>query len=231
MTSGQPGEMGMYHAEISIDSSNQVMVHLTPGMAPAGNTPALPLKFTPDTHPDYSDETASGGPNWTILNGKHYNAQLGWLAGDAGNWTVPDGSAIWIETLEVMGPGTLEVYEGGQGMTSPLLPMHSHTLAPILGIGQPWKWFDPLIVASNTTSPFPASGSGIMVHNWYATQIAGHYEATYRVYVGDAQTAEPDPAYEPAQVTVSWVPEPHIGALMLLGVPALLRCRTDNRVV
>ena len=225
MVGGQPGELGMYHAEISINASNEVVVHFGPGMSPAGNTPVLPLKFVPDTHPDYTDESGTGGPDWTVLNGRHINAQLGWLAENAGSWTVPSGSAIWIKQTSVTGPGTLDVYEGGQGAASALLPLDQHTLDPIFVGGQAWKWFDPDIVASNGTPPFPASGSGIMVHNWYATDTPGPYEIEYRVYVGDAGTGLADPGYTPADVTVSWVPEPTTLALLSLGTLWLVRHR------
>lgn len=226
MAAGQPGEMGMYHGMISINASNEVIVHLGPGMAPAGNTPVLPLKFLPGNHPDYTDESGAGGPDWTVLNGKSINAQLGWMPENAGTWSVPDGSAVWIETVSVNGPGTLEVYEGGQSDTSVVLPLNSHTLDPILSVGQPWKWFDPVVVAGNSTPPFPASGSGLMVHNWYATDTPGLYQAQYRVYVGDATTGVADPAYSPATVSLSWVPEPATLAILSLGVLGMTRRRS-----
>jgi PEP-CTERM motif-containing protein len=225
MVGGQPGELGMFHGEISINDADEVIVHLNPGMAPAGNTPVLPLKFVPRTHPDYTDESGTGGPDWTVLNGKHINAQLGWMTTDAGSWTVPSGMAVWIKTVQVTGPGTLEVYEGGQGATSPLLPMDAHMLDPILAVGQAWKWFDPDIVAGLTAPPFPASGSGIMVHNWYATTVPGYYEAAYQVYVGDATTGAANQVYAPANVTLSWVPEPGTLGLLMIGSLALARRR------
>lgn len=227
MVGGQAGELGMMHGEISINGSNEVIVHLNPGMAPAGNTPTLPLKFlSPAGRALYTDESGTGGPDWTILNGQYINAQLGWIATDAGSWTVPSGMAVWIKTLSVTGPGTLEVYEGGQGATSALLPMSAHSLDPILGVGQAWKWFDPDLVAGLTAPPFPASGSGIMVHNWYATTTPGRYDATYQVYVGDKTTGAINAAYTPATVNVSWVPEP--ASAMLLGLGSLLWLRRNR---
>ena len=223
MAGGRLGELGMFHGMISINASNEVVVDLGPGMSPAGNTPVLPLKFIPDTHPDYTDETGTGGADWTVLNGKSVNAQLGWLAGNAGGWTVPDGSAVWIETISVAGPGTLEVYEGGQGSASVLLPKAGHTLDPILAVGQPWKWFDPVAVTGNTTPPFTANGSGLMVHNWYATDTPGLYEVQYLVYVGDAATGVLDPTYTPATVNLAWVPEPATLAVLSLGMLGMLR--------
>ncbi len=227
MTGGQAGELGMYHGMISINPANEIVVHLGPGMSPAGNTPELPLKFTPDTHPDYTDESGTGGPDWTVLNGRHFNAQLGWIAENAGTWTVPSGSAVWIEPISVTGPGTLEVLEGGQGATSPLLPMDQHTLDPIFVGGQPWKWFDRDI-ADSLNPPFIASGSGIMTHNWYVTDTPGLYEVQYRIYVGDATTGVLDPTYTPAQVNVAWVPEPASTAIVLLGTLALVCRRGRN---
>ena len=224
MTSGTPGQMGMYHGMISINPQNEVMVHLSAGMAPVGNTPVLPLSLTPDTHPDFTDESGTGGPDWTVLNGKAYNAQLGWMPQNAGTWTVPSGQAIWIEPVSVTGPGTLEVYEGGQGESSLLLPMEDHTLNPIFVGGQAWKWFDRDI-ADAGGPPFVANGSGIMVHNWYATDTPGLYEVTYRVYVGDATTGAVNPAYTPAEVEMSWVPEPTSAMLVSFCTLALLRNR------
>lgn len=225
MVGGQPGELGMFHGEISINGADEVIVHLNPGMAPAGNTPELPLKFVPGTHPNYTDETGTGGPDWTVLNGKHINAQLGWMTTDAGGWTVPSGMAVWIKTVSVTGPGELAVYEGGQGATSPLLPLEAHTLNPILAVGQAWKWFDPDVVAGITAPPFPASGSGIMVHNWYAASVPGYYEAQYQVYVGDATTGLLNPIYQPANVTLAWVPEPASFAILSIGSLAITRRR------
>lgn len=227
MVGGLPGELGMLHGEISINDADEVIVHLSAGMAPAGNTPVLPLKFLPDTHPDYTDESGTGGPDWTVLNGKHINAQLGWLADNAGGWSLPSGLAVWIKTIAVTGPGLLEVYEGGQGATSPLLPIQSHTLDPILAVGQAWKWFDPDVVANNLTPPFPASGSGIMVHNWYAVDVPGHYTAEYQVYVGDAATGAMNQVYQPSNVTVTWLPEPTTAVLLLACAPALWRRNTS----
>ncbi len=227
MVGGQAGELGMLHGEVSINASNEVIVHLNPGMAPSGNTPVLPMKFlSPDGRPVYTDESGTGGPDWTVLNSKHINAQLGWMTTDAGSWTVPSGLAVWIKTLSVTGPGVLEVYEGGQGVMSALLPMSAHSLDPILGSGQAWKWFDPDVVAGLTAPPFPASGSGIMVHNWYATTTPGQYDVTYQVYVGDAETGAADGGYTPADVTVTYIPEPAtLSVLMLCGMSALGRGR------
>ncbi|MEZ6193395.1 MAG: PEP-CTERM sorting domain-containing protein [Phycisphaerales bacterium] len=128
-----------------------------------------------------------------------------------------------IETVSVTGPGTLEVYEGGQSDTSVVLPQSSHTLDPILSIGQPWKWFDPVVAAGNVTLPFPASGSGLMVHNWYATATPGLYEVQYRVYVGDATTGVADSTYTAATVSLSWTPEPATLAILSLGVLWMVR--------
>lgn len=225
MAGGQPGELGMYHASISINQDSAVVVHLGPGMSPAGNTPVQPLKFVPETHPDYTDESGTGGPDWTVLNGRHFNAQLGWLAENAGSWTVPSGSAIWIEQLAVTGPGTLDVYEGGQGAASVLLPLDQHTLDPIFVGGQAWKWFDPDVVANTPAPPFPASGSGIMIHNWYATDTPGYYRADYRIYVGDATTSALDPTFTPALVSMAWVPEPTTFAMLSFGTLWLARRR------
>jgi len=229
MVGGQAGELGMFHGEISINASNEVVVHLNPGMAPSGNTAVLPLKLvTPEGRALYTDESGVGGPDWTVLNGKYINAQLGWMTTDAGNWTVPSGLSVWIKTMSVTGPGSLEVYEGGQGATSLLLPMSAHTLNPILGVGQAWKWFDPDIVAGLTAPPFPASGSGIMVHNWYATTTPGQYDVDYEVYVGDTVTGAADGGYTPANVTITYVPEPASASMLVLGAMlALGRGRCD----
>lgn len=90
-----------------------------------------------------------------------------------GNWNVPAGRGIFVRLLDQT-PG-LRVY--GQ-----------NDYAPILGTGGSsvtWLW--------DTT----------MVHNWYAVDACGWYEAHYRVYVGFSDGSA-DPAYTPTHVRLVW---------------------------
>ena len=52
-----------------------------------------------------------------------------------------------------------------------------------------------------------------MVHNWYLADECGKYQATYRVYVGDAVTGIPLPAFSSDIVTLYWqyVPDENLG--------------------
>ncbi len=99
--------------------------------------------------------------------------------------SLPPGSAIWVEIVDAT-PG-LRMYE-------------ALTFAPLwgtAGASPRWKW------------------NGVMVHNWYAAEQCGKYEATYIVYVGDAVTGFPRAGYFPGSVTLYWqnVPDSALGDL------------------
>lgn len=114
-----------------------------------------------------------------------------------GFWSAPEGAVIWIEELEA--PATLETY---RGMSSYL---------PIFG--------------TNASSQRLQWGGGMM-HNWYASEFPGTFEATYRVYFG-APDGTPLPDFGAATVTLNWVavPTPASTALLAFAGLAALRRR------
>ena len=123
---------------------------------------------------------------YSVLNGKGYNAQFGWVA------LFPfdlHGDRIWIKSLE-QSPG-LQTFQGGVASDSNggTPDAGGHTMAPILGtFGSEdfWEW------------------SGAMAHNWYAATEPGEYFVTYEVYVGDT-SGVPNTAYTPAEVTFEFI--------------------------
>lgn len=92
-----------------------------------------------------------------------------------GFWFPPGGSAVWIGRIEST-PG-LAVYAQG-------------TFAPIHG---------------TDGSPDASTWNGVMLHNWYAAESPGPYEALYRVWFGDPVTGEPLEGFAPAEVLLQWV--------------------------
>ncbi|MCC7387243.1 MAG: hypothetical protein IT431_00595 [Phycisphaerales bacterium] len=140
-----------------------------------------------------------------VLNEKYYNSRYGWLAD--GFIDLPSGAGIFVSVLD--SDAGLEVYQGG--MRSML---QMHTYAPILGTdgnNDPWQW------------------GGTMVHNWYAVAAPGLYDATYKVYVGDASTGLPLAGYTPGQVTVHFSAVPAPGALGLLSLAGVAGVRRSRR--
>ena len=99
---------------------------------------------------------------YAMLEGKAYNAQYGWNVG--GFFTIPPGTAIWIEPT-VCSPG-LETYEGW-GRLGNYAPIFGTADSPRL-----WKW------------------SGVMMHNTYAVRnpATDRLFAEYHIYFGDADT-------------------------------------------
>lgn len=117
---------------------------------------------------------------WAALEGTNHNFQYGW--NPSGFWAPPSGAGVWVELLEAT-PGLL-TYEA---------------IFPVSGT------YDPLF--GNSGSSLRWQWSGAMTHNAYAVvnPTRSRYEASYRVYIGDATTGEPTPGYEPAEVTFQWV--------------------------
>ncbi len=136
--------------------------------------------------------------NASVLNGTMYNAQYGWMV--EGFWAPPSGSFLWIEQLDTT-PGLL-AFSGGT-------MMNQGTFTPIFGTGG--------------SSP-RIQWNGTMLHNWYAAVAPGNYEATYRIYFGDANGVA-TPGYEAGQVTLDWTAVPTPGSLALLGMGGLLAAR------
>jgi hypothetical protein len=139
-----------------------------------------------DTLPDpvlrplpLEDEFEPNKP-WTGLQEKAYNAQYGWNPG--GFFQIPLGAAIWIEQTSV--DPYLECYRGDLNL-GPYTPIFGTSGSSTL-----WKW------------------SGGMVHNSYAVlrPVQQQYQATYRVYFGNATTGSRVgyEYYDDATVTLSW---------------------------
>jgi len=111
---------------------------------------------------------------------------------------LPPGTGIWVERIEAT-PG-LETWE-------------ALTFDPILGhAGSPdrWRW------------------SGAMTHNWYASLDHDRFRATYEVYVGDAETGEPDSGFAPATVTLRFESRPEDDTLVFT-TPVPAEAGTSNR--
>jgi hypothetical protein len=126
---------------------------------------------------------------WAVLSGKAYNFQHAW--NPSGFITLPANTGIWIE--RVSQDPELQSYK-----RPPATPQYG----PVFSFdGDRWQW------------------SGAMTHNVYAVQNPTKisYEAQYKVYIGDATTGQPLPAYGSALVTWTWsavVPEPKALFLM-----------------
>ncbi len=114
---------------------------------------------------------------WAVLQDKAYNFQYGWNPG--GFFVPPAGTGIWIERLATT--PDLEVYfVDGPPASLPYEPIFGTAGSPPV-----WKW------------------SGAMTHNAYAVLNPSKpaYEATYRVYLGDAATGVAVAGYGAAEVT------------------------------
>lgn len=157
---------------------------------------------------------------WAVLDGKHYNFQYGWVP--EGIWSPPAGAAVWIEHQDAS--SNLEVYEGGRFMSEGTI--RAMTFDPLFGTSGSsdiWKWH------------------GVMTHNAYAVADpqAPEYMASYRVYMGDADSgaelfdAAGAPLYGSDEVALTFsspVPEPTSAVLALSGVAILGLARQRRRL-
>lgn len=143
-----------------------------------------------------------------VLDGRFYSARYGWLQNGFIDLDLDDNGSnelsIWIEHTS-SSPG-LEVYEGGMRMMR-----GSHTYTPILGTdgsSDRWNW--------------PVS----MMHNWYAVDAVGFYEATYDVYIGD-EFGNRLPGFSSDSVTLAFsaIPSPATPALLAGAIPLAARRR------
>jgi len=134
--------------------------------------------------------------NASVLDGKMYNAQYGWMV--EGFWAPPAGSFLWIEQISAT-PG-LEVYGGG-----------AFGFAPIFG--------------TDGSSP-RIQWNGMMLHNWYAATTPGVYEATYNVYFGDASgMPTPGFQPDQVTLSLIAVPAPGAAGLLAMGALVAARRR------
>ena len=124
---------------------------------------------------------------WAVLQDKAHNFQYGWLIG--GLWGPPAGSGVWVELLDTT--TGLETYSSRVPLTG--------TYDPIFGTDSSasiWQW------------------DGAMTHNAYAVfnPTESTYEATYRVYIGNAATGVPTPGYQSSDVTLTFDATPMLTA-------------------
>ncbi len=189
---------GMIHAEVAVQGG-VVSVVLRDG--PSGGAQPTDRLVT----------MVGGGYDtpYDVLNGRMFNAQYGWLP----DQTVPTPPGpiqiglteqIWIEPISVTGPGSVSVYEGGNGEQ---LMNTGHTMNPIFGTDgsdTKWLWDDDFL----------------MQHNWYVFDTPGDYDITYRVYVGDNSGAAIQ-SYTPADITLRFTAIPEPGVLSMLGLTSL----------
>jgi len=137
---------------------------------------------------------------WAVLTGKAYNYQYAF--NPSGFITLPVNAGIWVERISQ--DAALEVY------TRP--PAASYTRI-FENDGDRFKW------------------SGAMQHNAYAVlnPTESTYSATYKIYIGDANTGDPLDGYGSANTTWTWtatpIPEPASLGVLGLGAMLLLRRR------
>jgi hypothetical protein len=187
---GVTGE-GMEMLDVSLDASNNITVD-TPYETPVLRPLPAGYAFSPSA------------VWYSALNGKAYNYQYGWSAGDNLD-SLPTGSAIWIKRVsETAG---LQTYNGN--------PLLGGDYSEILATdGAIWKYGD-------TASGFPD-----MAHNTYAVlnPTQSLYSANYEVYVGNA-TGTPLAGYGSTDVTWTWnatpVPEPSTIVLLGMGMASI----------
>ena len=117
--------------------------------------------------------------NFAALDGTYFNGQFGWVRD--GFWSLDAGEQVWIEVIDQT-PG-LSTFLGG-----PMFDMPNWSLDPIFGTD-----------GSGMRIPWDQ----LMLHNWYAANDPGSYEATYRVYVGD-DAGVPVDGYTPGEITLRW---------------------------
>ena len=138
------------------------------------------------------------------LNDTFYSDRFGWIA-DGFIALGPD-EHVWIERIG--GTPGLNVYEGGMRMMRDM-----HTYEPIFSTdasSPSWEW------------------GGTMVHNWYSADAPGAYDATYRVFIGDA-AGQTLPGFTDAQVTLSFLAVPSPGPIVLAAISACGAARRRRR--
>jgi hypothetical protein len=121
-------------------------------------------------------------PPADVVNGAGFNAQYGWAV--TGVWSLPPGGQLWIRVVD-RSPG-LRTY-----------------------IGRPYycyQQFDPCF--GTDASSDGIRWDGMMLHNYYVTNVPGDHYAVYEVYLANAagQPLDADaPGYvEPTLVELSF---------------------------
>lgn len=176
--------MPMRHVMISLEG-NAIGVHVDDG-----ETPMTLMRFPGETYLG----------NASVLDGKAYGDQFGWLA----DGFIDPGFGNGISIELVSATAGLETYEGGRRMMK-----DSHTYNPIFGTdgsSMVWDW------------------PGTMVHNWYAAEENGLYSATYRVFVSDAN-GDAVAGFTDAQITLNFNAVPTPGAAGVLAMGGLVAAR------
>jgi len=146
----------------------------------------------------FPGETYLGGAS--VLEGKAYGDQYGWLA----DGFVDPGFGNGISIQLVSATAGLETYEGGRRMMKA-----THSYDPIFGTAgssDVWSW------------------GGAMTHNWYAAVENGVYSATYRVFVSDAD-GHAVGGFSDAQITLNFNAVPAPGAAGVLALGGLIAAR------
>ncbi len=133
-----------------------------------------------------------------VLDGTYYNSQYGWTV--SGFWAPPTDSFIWIDQLSAT--DGLRAYHGGN----------------MMNMGS----FDPIFGTDASDSAIMWDGT--MLHNWYATDLPGDYQATYRVYLGDIN-GQATAGFGDTLVTLNWGTVPAPGAMGLIGLAGLTATR------
>ena len=172
----------------SVSDPNASMKHIE--VALVGNQIQLTVDDTVPTpllraleEPDEFDPTKP----WAVLQDKAHNFQYGWLIG--GFWVPPSGSGVWVELLD--STEGLETYSARVPLTGSYDPIFGTE-----GSSPLWQW------------------GGMMIHNAYAVldPTLTAYEATYRVYIGDAVSGSPTPGYQGGEVTLTFGATPNLTA-------------------
>lgn len=149
----------------------------------------------------YAGEVYNGAAS--VLDDTYYSSQYGWLAD--GFISLGSEEFMWVERVD--STEGLNVYEGGM---RPMLAMHTYdAIQGTDGSDDAWMW------------------SGMMTHNWYSADELGSYEATYRVFVGDAD-GNAYTQYTSDTVTLYFNAVPTPGALGMLALGGLVAARRNR---
>ena len=149
----------------------------------------------------FAGETYDGAAS--VLDDTFYSSQYGWLAD--GFISLGQDEFMWIE--HVSSTAGLNVYEGGLRM---MRDMHTYeAIQGTDGSDDAWMW------------------GGTMMHNWYSADELGSYEATYRVFVGDAD-GNAYSQYTSDTVTLYFNAVPTPGALGVLAMGSLVAARRNR---